>query len=170
MRRHNEDNDRRFVARVRNGIITVTKNGIVTNNKTGRLIGAVGSGRYPKISLVINGNICHMQIHRLVWLVYRGPIPQGFIVNHVDLNKQNPKLGNLELTTDKGNAEHAAKHGAPMNQHKGHKNGNAKFTRKQVLQMRRQFQKGEITVLHVVKIHGVSKTCAYWMLNGRTYK
>ena len=46
-------------------------------------------------------------IHRLVWQHFRGPIPPGYQINHIDGNKSNNAIGNLELVTPSENARHA---------------------------------------------------------------
>lgn len=46
-------------------------------------------------------------IHRYVWTKYNGPIPQGFVIHHIDGNKLNNKLDNLQMMTAK---EHLALH------------------------------------------------------------
>jgi hypothetical protein len=110
-------NDEWFLEQVRKGRLTVTPDGVVTNNDTGRVIGAMGSGGYPKISLTKfkdeDGRwiIAHMQIHRLVWIVFNGLVPEGLQLNHKDCNKNNPRLENLELVTQTENASHAVVNG-----------------------------------------------------------
>lgn len=49
--------------------------------------------------------------HRMIYEYFYGPIPNGYIINHLDGNKQNNSIHNLEMTTAKGNAQHAAKIG-----------------------------------------------------------
>jgi hypothetical protein len=44
---------------------------------------------------------------RLVWTYFNGPIPDGMQVNHIDFNKQNNALSNLELVTGEGNMQHS---------------------------------------------------------------
>jgi hypothetical protein len=111
---HNQENDDWFLAAVSSGHISVSEDGKVFNHKTNRYIGAVGSGRYPKISLSVGRKeIRHMQIHRLVWLVYRGKISQEVEINHKDTNTNNPSLLNLELITPSGNRLHAIANGRP---------------------------------------------------------
>lgn len=43
-------------------------------------------------------------IHRLVYISFNGPIPEGKVVNHIDENKLNNSLSNLNLLTPKENA------------------------------------------------------------------
>lgn len=37
------------------------------------------------------------RLHRYVWEFYHGPIPEGFHVHHVNGNKYDNDIGNLEL-------------------------------------------------------------------------
>jgi hypothetical protein len=175
MAKHNEENDLWFLSKIADGTISVSEDGEVFNNKTGRYIGAQQGAGYLKISMAkrVDGKlvIVHMQIHRLVWLHFKGPIPQGLEVNHKDLNKSNPRLSNLDLQTPKGNAEHATLNGVDRRSKTGgHKNANAKFTREQVEMLRRQFKSKETTVKEIMINYSVSKPVVYWMLEGRTYK
>lgn len=106
----NKESEDWFVSKVLDGTLSVSEDGLVFNNKTKRLIGATGSGRYPKISMMYGRTdsgkkiIRHIQIHRLVWRVYRGEIPFGIEINHIDEDRENCSVHNLELTTPKENS------------------------------------------------------------------
>ncbi|WP_198136981.1 HNH endonuclease signature motif containing protein [Nitrobacter hamburgensis] len=50
----------------------------------------------------------HHAIHRLIWQLERGPIPEGFFVDHIDGNRSNNRLDNLRLVTMEGNAHNMA--------------------------------------------------------------
>lgn len=52
-----------------------------------------------------------IQLHRLVWIRFKGPIPHGMEVNHKDGDKHNNRITNLELVTSTGNKKHAFKTG-----------------------------------------------------------
>jgi len=54
---------------------------------------------YPRVA--INGK--NIVLHQLIWKTFAGPIPNGMIVNHIDHNKQNAALSNLELITQSEN-------------------------------------------------------------------
>jgi len=53
------------------------------------------------------GYINSVQAHRLVWQFFRGDIPDGMEINHIDGIKNNNRPSNLELTTAQGNAIHS---------------------------------------------------------------
>lgn len=50
-----------------------------------------------------------IRTHRLIWWYYFGEIPENLQINHLDGDKTNNKIENLELTTPKGNIQHAIK-------------------------------------------------------------
>jgi hypothetical protein len=54
-------------------------------------------------------------VHRLVWEQFNGPIPEGMVINHIDGNKKNNDLNNLELVTHAENIRHAFESGAHDN-------------------------------------------------------
>lgn len=59
---------------------------------------------------IINGRRCissKWKIFRLVWIAFNGPIPKGYCIHHIDFDKTNDRLDNLQLMT---NAEHTALH------------------------------------------------------------
>ena len=48
-------------------------------------------------------------IHRLVYECHYGPIPDKMQINHIDSNRQNNCINNLELVTQSENMKHAFK-------------------------------------------------------------
>ena len=91
----------------------VSNLGNVRNKKTGRILkAAVGSHGYPVVNLFKDGdkkqyNKC---VHRLVAEGFLGK-QDGLDVNHIDGNKKNNNLLNLEFCTRQKNVEHAIKNG-----------------------------------------------------------
>ena len=53
----------------------------------------------PKVDLFDKGRRKHFVISRLVWEAFRGPVPEGKIVTHINGQRYNNDLRNLELTT-----------------------------------------------------------------------
>lgn len=58
---------------------------------------------YKKVVLYKNGVLKNHLVHRLVWMTFNGEIPNDMQVNHIDENKENNCLWNLELMTPKEN-------------------------------------------------------------------
>lgn len=104
----NKEKEEFFLDLVHRDLLKVTKLGTVYNTRTRRFIGAPAPN-YVKISYLDpeTNVIWKMLVHRLVWLVYRGPIDQGLVVNHRDGNKLNNRLSNLEVMTQTDNVQHA---------------------------------------------------------------
>lgn len=49
----------------------------------------------------------NIKMHRYVWECERGPIPEGYIVHHIDHDKTNNAIENLEIMT---HGEHSSHH------------------------------------------------------------
>ena len=55
----------------------------------------------------------HVSLHRYVWEKHNGIIPLGFDIHHIDWNKTNNDISNLELIS---HSEHASKYPHGKNQ------------------------------------------------------
>ena len=58
-------------------------------------IKAADAGFYPSVGK----NKKHYYLHREVYILFKGEIPEGMIVNHLDHDKMNAHIDNLELAT-----------------------------------------------------------------------
>jgi len=82
--------------------------------KERRLISPKMAGKYLAISFnntFTERKTKNVRVHRLVWMAYNGLIPEGMQINHINTNKMDNSLVNLELTTPKENVQHSIKHG-----------------------------------------------------------
>lgn len=70
----------------------------------------VSSG-YRKVSLTKAGKVLQRYVHRLVMAAFVGPAPDGHEVNHIDGDKANNALANLEYVTRSENMRHAIRVG-----------------------------------------------------------
>lgn len=72
-----------------------------TNNKNG----------YKKVRISVNGKVYNRNVHRMIaetFIPNTNNLPE---VNHIDGNKENNNINNLEWVSRKGNAIHAYKNG-----------------------------------------------------------
>ncbi len=88
---------------------------------------------YPAVAFSFRGRHTTYYVHDLVARAFLGDPPAGHWVNHLDGNKLNPHLDNLEWATPKDNLIHAGKTGL-----------GGKVTPEQVIEIRERCANGEI--------------------------
>jgi hypothetical protein len=110
---------------------------------------------YQIVSLVNKGKKRIYPVHRLVAKTF---IPtknsENLQVNHIDGNKNNNHLSNLEWVTCKENVEHAIKHGL-RGISPGEKNGGSKLTEKDVKRIRAMCELG-LMKIEIADIFNIS--------------
>lgn len=90
------------------GIYSVSNYGEVRNNKTGRLMKQRKTEKgYLRVGLTNNGKPKCMRVHRLVAQAFIPNPDDKPEVNHIDFNKENNCVNNLEWVTGKENAKHS---------------------------------------------------------------
>ena len=57
----------------------------------------------------LNGKVKHEFVHRSIWKAFNGDIPEGYTINHIDCNKENNNLDNLECISFYENYKHFMK-------------------------------------------------------------
>lgn len=78
--------------------------GIWSKTKEKFLKGTVNKRGYVQVTLkCVDGKKRTFLYHRAMWYLAYGAIPEGMQVNHIDENKQNNALSNLNLMTQKEN-------------------------------------------------------------------
>lgn len=88
----------------------VSTYGRIRNKRTGYILKPM-SDRYGYLRLSI-GNVDNVQIHRVVCDTFHGPPPNANSqVNHIDGDKQNNHVENLEWCSPSENLRHACTHG-----------------------------------------------------------
>lgn len=118
-------------------------------------------------------------VHRLVLEAFEGPPPEGCEPNHIDGDKGNNALDNLEWVTHSQNVQHAydtglndpEKHALP-----GETHHQAKLTREQVLEIRRRYREsgekftgGDVTMAELAEEYGVSLATISNVINRRSW-
>lgn len=75
-------------------------------NKTGKicvLSPCLNGKHYFKVGLSKNNRVKYFSVHKLVWLAFNGKVPEGYEINHINEDKTDNRLENLNLLTHKEN-------------------------------------------------------------------
>lgn len=64
---------------------------------------------YCWVRLSKDGKQKYFLVHRLVWISFRGPIPKGLQINHLNEDKSDNRLSNLEMVTAKQNINYGTR-------------------------------------------------------------
>lgn len=130
--------------------------GSVYNKKTGRKRNpSTDKDGYFYLKLHNNGEEKFMRLNRLVALTFINNPNNLPVVNHLDGDKKNNYVENLEWTTVKENAIHSYENGLQKGA-KGSKHSRAKFTDNQIIKVCEMLQSGVYTNLHISETTGVS--------------
>jgi hypothetical protein len=121
---------------------------------------------YPDIVLRKDGSVHHFRIHQLVASAFLTPEDGKYEINHIDGNKANNSVANLEYTTRSGNVAHAYRNGLRKSQ-KGEGNYAAKLTAKQVVEIRSML--GMVGKRKIAAIYNVSRTAIRSIEIGRRW-
>lgn len=105
--------------------------------------------------------------HRLVWEAFNGPIPAGMQINHVNGDKRDNRLANLEVCTPNENMAHAYRTLGrdPRRPQWGEKNGRAKLAKDDLPEIRRLRAEGW-SQQRIADKFGVGQTVISGILRG----
>ena len=65
-----------------------------------------GSHDYYKVNVLKN----RYMVHKIIWYMFREPIPKKLVINHIDCNQLNNKLSNLEVCSEADNQRRRKEH------------------------------------------------------------
>lgn len=135
----------------------------------------LNSSGYPvlRLSDSTHNNRKMVRVHRLVAETFIPNPDDKPEVNHIDGNKQNFSIYNLEWVTPRENRKHAWNAGLRNRSHLPIKCGedkeNSKLTNNIVFEMR-EMRKRNISFSKIAKVYGVHKTTAINAIKGVTWK
>lgn len=109
-----------------------------------------------------------LSVHRLVWRAFRGPIPKHLTINHIDGNRGNNRLDNLELATMPEQMRHALALGLLIPTRGEDRGRVAKMNNQSVREVRRLRQEG-IRVVELAQRYSVSVECIYQILSRKNW-
>lgn len=142
--------------------------GVIKNKKTGQIVGRPPHGKYGSLGFRYKGKVIFFNTHKVMWLLCKGLIPVGFVINHKDGVKSNTILTNLEIVPEQTNRIHAHENGlVPPPNTSGTLNGNSKFSIEDVLRIRNLIN--HMSCADIAKIFEVSRTTIHFIKHNKTY-
>lgn len=91
-------------------------------------------------------------ISHIIWVAANGPVPYGMEIDHINGNKQDNRLCNLQLVSNSVNQQLSR----------------AKVTFAQAEEIRRRYAAGGISTRELAKEYGIGKTTVSGIINNRT--
>ena len=146
------------------GFYSISQNGDVFSNR-GRVKPFIKRGGYLEVYLRARGSKKHCFLHRLVYESWVGPIPKGFEINHIDGDKANNLIDNLEAVTPSENSTHSCR---VLKRGTCEKHPNRKLSLEDVRAIRKLLDNGK-TYLSISQVYGVKPAAIYKIKTGRTW-
>jgi len=136
--------------------------------KVGRLRKPRLLNGYPAYWLRVEGKIHARYAHRLVADAFLGPIGEGLQVNHIDGDRTNCDVRNLEIVTNGENRAHAYRvlGVAPNRGPLGEAHHNSKLTWVQVCEIRKAHSSG-VGPLELSRRYGISRQGVHRIVTGK---
>lgn len=110
------------------------------------------------------------KVHRLVALAFIPNIENHPIINHIDHNKANNDVSNLEWCTHKHNSQHMVKAGRDPKNSLGLRAKNAKISDETVRDIRRDHSLGVGGYRKLSEFYGIPRTTIQYIVKRLKYK
>jgi hypothetical protein len=139
------------------------RHGLQKGTDIRKLKGSANKKGHRFIRFTRNSNPIY--IHRLIYETFKGPIPEGLVIRHLNDIPYDNRLENLEVGTVKENVMDSIKLG---NFPRGQKNGQSKLTDEEVLMIKTlstSYNKSELG-----RKFNVNRKTISAILEGRTWK
>lgn len=130
---------------------------------------------YMTVGFTVKNIKVNKYVHRLVAEAFITNINNYPQVNHIDCDKTNNKVYNLEWCTNSQNHIHASKNGLnKLHLHRvaysGELNGMSLLTKEQVLEIKQKYIPYKYSAKKISIEYGVSESCISHILNNRSWK
>ena len=158
-------------SKIKEGLYKVDKKfGVWSNTSQKFMKYTLDKDGYPSLRLRnTNNSYSNFSFHRLIMIAYN-PIRgmESKQVNHIDGNKLNWSLDNLEWVTPLENIQHAKKTG--LNECFGEKHGRALFTEEDIKEVLNSILKKKFSAKDIQIKFGLTKSNFYNIKNYKTWK
>lgn len=159
-----------------------SSDGNIRHAVNGKNLRQVCAPKYPAVNIYNSARRrpAMQYVHRMVAEAFLGPCPAGKEVNHVDGNKMNAAISNLEYVTTAENARHAQRLGlreVKRPKRKPHERqldkiefllGAAKLNETSVIEIRRRYDEGTSQRV-LAEEHGVCTRTISMAISGDTW-
>jgi hypothetical protein len=130
---------------------------------------------YMTVGFTVNNVKVNKYVHRLVAETFITNWSNHPQVNHVDCDKTNNRMYNLEWCTNSENHIHATKNGLnKLHLHRvaysGEKNGRSLLTKEKVLEIKQKYIPYKYSAKKLSKEYNVSESCITHILNNTSWK
>ena len=127
---------------------------------------------YLKVSFYIYGKYKRLFVHRMVMQTFK-PVEnmENLQVNHIDCNKLNNHIDNLEWCTLQENMAHAWQNGLCKNSiGTGDNAHHKKLTEEKVRALKYDYYKNKMKIVDIIKKYEISRATFYQIKNEITWK
>jgi hypothetical protein len=135
--------------------------GTYTRTYEPKLMSQWDVGGYKTVNLARNSEHTTFYVHRLVLKAFEGDLGEGFECNHVDGDKANNALSNLEWTTRQANMQHASENGLLSTGFK-----ETKIPDDQIPKLRERYETEDVTQKEMAEEWGVGANYISQLITG----
>ena len=144
---------------------------IIANTKEGKVYGARGPGGIPyKTPKELEGTILNgyrvvsirngatklqCRVHRIIWIAEHGVVPEGYVIDHINNDKLDNRIENLQILTPQENSSKASADGLYKT---GMDNKATKLDPALKDEIAFLYQHSDITQRKLAEMYGISKS------------
>lgn len=157
---------RQIIADCKNGKVYSTKGpGGIALTEPKELTGTIING-YKVIS-IRNGTVKKQcRAHRIIWIAQNGIIPNGMVVDHINNDKLDNRIENLQLLTAENNSTKAANDGLYLS---GDKSPSSVLPECKRIEIVLWHQTGAFTLRQLAEKYGISKSRVHQIIKTHGY-
>lgn len=147
-----------IIADCKNGKVYTTKGpGGIALAKPKELAGTIVNG-YRVVSIRNGAVKKQCRVHRVIWIAQNGVIPEGMVVDHINNDKLDNRIENLQLLTSEDNSSKASNDGLYLS---GDENPASVISEQARIEIALWYQTGEFTIRQLAEKYGISKSRAH---------
>jgi hypothetical protein len=107
-------------------------------------------------------------LHRIIYSFFRGRIPEKHIINHIDGDRSNNTLSNLEEVTPKENVHHAIYHTKNMKVY-GECSPRSRLSKQDAVEIYFYKNRGMYTAKQLAEKYNISVSQVYYIARGKAW-